>query len=80
MDEIDPIEELHKTRRKLIAKAGGTLDAYIRHIMEDQKKNPRGLVDFSKSESAQNKPLRKSTKPAKASTRKTGLRRKAVAP
>ncbi len=81
MDEVDPIEEIHEIRRKLIAKAGGTLDAYVRHIMEQQKLNPDGLVDLSKPKVAQQKRQRKSAMPAaKISTRKTGQRRKAVAP
>lgn len=48
MDEIDPIEELHEIRRKLMKKAGGTPEAYVRYIMEQQKLHPEGLVDLSK--------------------------------
>ncbi len=66
MNEIDPIEELHEIRRKLIAKAGGTLDAYVRQVMKRQKRNPEGLVDLSKPGAAQRKPSRKSAKTATA--------------
>lgn len=81
MDEIDPIEELHEIRRKLMKKAGGTPEAYVRYIMEQQKLHPEGLVDLSKPKTPKNKPGRKPVKPgAKAPTRKPGQRRKAVAP
>ncbi len=48
MNDIDPIEEIHEIRRKLMEKAGGTPEAYVRHIMKQQKMNPEGLVDLSK--------------------------------
>jgi hypothetical protein len=81
MDEmdIDPVEELHQIRQKLYKKAGGTPEAYVRYIMEQQKQYADRLVDLSKPTAAQSKSRRKSTKPAaKASTRKSASRRKAV--
>lgn len=65
MDELDPVEELHEIRRRLIEKAGGTLDAYVRHVMERQQRNPAGLVDLSKPRTARRKASRK---PAQAAT------------
>lgn len=35
-DTDDPIEELHKIRRKLYAKAGGTPAAYVRYLRQRQ--------------------------------------------
>ena len=76
MDEIDPIEELHEIRRKIIAKAGGTFDAYMRQIMEQQKQNPDRLVDLSKPKPQSR---RSSVKPiAKSSIRKIGKQRQTV--
>lgn len=62
MDEVDPIEEIHEIRRKLMKKAGGTPEAYFRYIMEQQRQNPKGLVDLSKSRAVANKPRRKPAK------------------
>ncbi len=73
MNDTDPIEEIHEIRRKLMEKAGGTPEAYVRHIMEQQKLNPDGLVDLSKPTATQKKPRRKPAKPAattKVSARK----------
>jgi hypothetical protein len=81
MDEmdIDPVEELHQIRQKLYKKAGGTPEAYVRYIMEQQKQYADRLVDFSKPESVKNTPRRKPAKPAaKISARKSASRRKAV--
>ena len=38
MKEEDPIEELHKIRKAICEKAGGTPADYIRHYMEMSKK------------------------------------------
>ncbi len=81
MDEVDPIEEIHEIRRKLMEKAGGTPESYVRNIMEQQKLNPEGLLDLSEPKTVRNKPCRKPTKTAtKTDSRKSGQRRKAVAP
>lgn len=87
-DADDPIEALHEVRRKLLEEAGGTIDAYLKKIMEDQKTHPENLVDFSKSarpqraKAARSKSLRKPAKAkagAKTSARKPRTPRKAVA-
>ncbi len=77
--DIDPVEELHRIRRKLYKKAGGTPEAYIRYFMEQQKQYADRLVDFSKPETAQSKPRRKPAKAAvRGSARQLGRRAKAV--
>ena len=71
--DIDPVEELHRIRRALYKKAGGTPEAYVRYLLEQQKQYADRLVDLSK-------PRRKAAKPAASnSTRKPGRRGKAVA-
>ncbi len=81
MNDIDLIEEIHEIRRKLMKKAGGTPEAYVRHIMEQQKLNPDGLVDLSKPKVVQKKLHRKPAKTAgKVPVPKIGKLRKTVAP
>jgi len=41
MEEIDPIEELHEVRRKIVAKAGGTPAALMRYLRSLEKKEGR---------------------------------------
>lgn len=79
MDDTDLIEEIHEIRRTLMKKAGGTPEAYVRHIMEQQKLNPDGLVDLSKPKITQKKLPRKPARPAvPPPASKTGKLRKAV--
>ena len=41
----DPIvEEIHRTREKLLAEHGGDLDKYIDHLIEEQVKDQDRLV------------------------------------
>ncbi len=68
--DIDPVEELHEIRRKLYKKAGGTPEAYVRYLMEQQNQYADRLVDFSRPGAVKNKTRRKSAK--------QGQRRKAV--
>ncbi len=88
MYEDDIIEELHEIRRRLIEKAGGTIEAYHKQVMEQQRLHPEGLVDFSKTAKlAKSKSRLRSAKPAKPRTKvktpdrkpKSWQRRKAVA-
>jgi len=41
MEEMDPIEELHEVRRKIVAKAGGTPAALMRYLRSLEKKEGR---------------------------------------
>ncbi len=38
MEDMDPIEELHEVRRKIVAKAGGTPTALMRYLRSLEKK------------------------------------------
>ncbi len=92
-DEYDDdiIKELHEIRQRLLEKAGG-LEGYLKQIREQQRLHPENLVDFSKEakiaaskarrKQAKNVETVKTAKPrtkAKATTRKPGQRKKAVA-
>lgn len=63
MDEIDPIDELHQIREMLYKKAGGTPQAYVKYVMEQQKEYADRLVDLSKPEPAKKKSRRRSAVP-----------------
>lgn len=86
MKDVDPVEELHKIRRAICKKAGGTPEDYFRYYLEMDKK----IVAASKAVEAaapskpkpvQSKPCRKPAKPAaKLSARKPAQRRKVTAP
>jgi hypothetical protein len=77
--DIDPVEELHEIRQKLYKKAGGTPEAYVRYLMEQQKQYADRLVDFSDSGTAKTATRRKSAKPTtRGSVRKPGRRSKVV--
>ncbi len=65
MKDIDPIDELHEVRRKILAEAGGTPAALMRYLRALEKKE------------AAKDTLAKSA--AKAPTRRPGKRSKAVA-
>ncbi len=41
MEEMDPIEELHEVRRKIVAKAGGTPAALMRYLRSLEKNEGR---------------------------------------
>ena len=82
MRDVDPVEELHRIRRQICKKAGGTPADYVRYYLEMDREK----VAASKAAEAAAKPAKtktvqtkKSTRPAvKASSRKPGRRRKAV--
>ncbi len=38
MEDLDPIEELHEVRRKIVAKAGGTPAALMRYLRSLEKR------------------------------------------
>ena len=82
MEDVDPVEELHRIRREICKKAGGTPADYVRYYFELDKKNIAAskaaeATNPGKPDAVQTTPRRK---PAKPSTRKPGQRRKAVAP
>ncbi len=75
----DPVTELHEIRRKLYKDAGGTPEAYVRYLMEQQKQYGDRLVNFGKPSAAKAGACRKQAKPAaKPSARKQGRRRRTV--
>lgn len=41
MEDMDPIDELHDIRRKIVAKAGGTPAALMRYLRSLEKKEGR---------------------------------------
>ncbi len=64
MKDDDPVEELHRIRRQICKKAGGTPADYVRYYLE---------MDREKVKAAE------AAKPAaKASARKPGARRRKV--
>ena len=79
MKEEDPIEELHRIRRKIYKDAGGTPESLVRYYMKQQKQYGDRLVDLSRSETTQPKSRKRPTKPvAKATARKPNVRHKVV--
>jgi hypothetical protein len=49
MTDIDPIEEIHHTRKKLYAEAGGNPVAYARSLRAGQGEGGRKVVSFNRS-------------------------------
>ena len=86
MKDVDPIEELHRIRRQICKKAGGTPADYVRYYFEMDKKDlaasKAGEAALpKKTKAAQGKPRRKPAKPAaKTSARNPSQRRKIVSP
>ncbi len=84
MKDIDPVEELHKIRRAICKKAGGTPADYFRYYLELDKKNIAAskaaeAAASSKLKVAESKSRRQPAKPrSKATVRKAAPRRKSV--
>ena len=84
MKDVDPVEELHKIRRAICKKAGGTTADYLRYYLEMDKENVAAskaaeAAATGKPKAAQSKPRRQPAKPrAKAPARKPVQRRKTV--
>ncbi len=83
MRDVDPVEELHRIRRQICKKAGGTPADYVRYYLElDREK-----VAASKAAEVEAKPAKTKTvqskhsrKSAKPTVRKPGQRSKTVTP
>lgn len=88
MKDVDPVEELHKIRWAICKKAGGTPADYARYYLEMDRERVAAESKTAKAKApkkpkaAQDKSQRKTTKPAAkpSAVRKSGQRRKAVAP
>ena len=65
MKDDDPVEELHRIRRQICKKAGGTPAAYVRYYLE-----------MDREKVAADKAAETAPPPTKASARKPGARRK----
>jgi hypothetical protein len=76
MRDVDPVEELHRIRRKICKKAGGTPADYVRYYLEMDREK---VAAAEAAKLAEGKRGRKSPKPAaKTSARKPAQRRKTV--
>ena len=86
MKDVDPVEELHKIRRAICKKAGGTPADYVRYYLEMDKKNATASKAAEaavpgKPKAASGKSRRQPAKPrTKAAVRKPLQRRKTVKP
>ena len=85
MNDVDPVEELHKIRRAICKKAGGTTADYFRYYLEMDKEKASGSKDTKavisgKPKAEQNKPRQQPAKPrAKAIDHKSRQQRKVLA-
>ena len=75
MKDVDPVEELHRIRRQICKKAGGTPADYVRYYLEMDREK---VAAEKAAEAARSARRKRGRKQAEASARKPGQRRKAV--